>query len=105
MFHSVFEDQRQHPKIDEVVPMDAGETYGDDHAQPEKSRRECRVLATRTLPVIPAANYNVPVQIADLGRSLGIAVINCREGELTDGRDVAAERKHPSAGGQNLVRG
>jgi hypothetical protein len=39
------EGQREHPEIDEVLPVNAREAFGDDGAQSEVTRRQGRVFA------------------------------------------------------------
>ena len=89
---SVGEGQRQDAEIDQILPVDAGETASDGDAQVEMARRECRVLAARSLAVIVAADDDMPACVATGERALGVAGVELLVDILAEGGDVAPER-------------
>ena len=100
----VDERDRQDTEVHEVLRVDAGEALGDHRVQPEVARRDRGVLAARALAVVVAADDDVAAVGRDRSsaRSWYVSSIGA-ERESADRRDVAAERQHPRAGGQDLV--
>jgi len=73
---------------------------GDNAAKPEKTRAKSGVLATGTLPVVPAGYDNMASRVL---RSLGIAGINDIKAELGDLGNIAPVRQHARTGGHDFV--
>ncbi len=71
----------------------------DDHSQSQESGGDGCVLPARSLTVVAASDYGMSLFYGP--RSLWIAVVDLRVGELGDLWDVAAVREYPLPGGHD----
>ncbi len=99
----IHEDKRQNAEIHEVLPVNACHALGDDQLQAKKSRGQCGMLTTRTLPVIAPPNDGMPALSADRHGAIVVGRIDDVIREFCDLRDVAAEGKSARACGRNRV--
>src|SRR4029077_17102827 len=83
--------QRQDAEVDQVLPVDARETFGQNGPQSQIPRRQRSVLAARSLPIVRAANNGMASGIANLHGAVVIGLINDVEAIAADFGNITAK--------------